>query len=544
MALGRTSSLPHPPIRAVIRSGPVERASRSSTLSIAGFVVGIAATALVASVPGSPLQPALPSGAAPGGPFAWLADLAGVDGLHGNALVAASLASVTASVVAFVFVVREAWRGTVSVKTVVILAVAAHVVVLMLPLLGSRDVYSYIAYGNIAGLHHGNPYIQTPSDFPRDAVASLVGPKWFSTPAVYGPLFTGYAAVVVRIVRALPAQIEVFRWTAAAASLATVALIATTARRVRPSRAAFAVAAFGLNPVVLFGSVASGHNDLLVALAVAAAFASMLTGRELLAVVILALATLIKVTAALPLLLLIVWCVARSPAGRRARTLVTHGGAAVAIGAVVAVPFLNVRDPTLGMVELAAHEGWLAPSRFFRRLLDALSGDTLGLVARVTFAVLLAACAVALARTVWRVGRGGGDVTTVDAAVKLGAAWGWSLLLVMLLGPILLPWYVAWALPLAWMVPRVPRLVLLGTSVSLGVSQWTAEPGRYPGAYDANVLIGHYVITPVVIGLLGWLILDGWRRWRAGLPASDEQGDAEPAGDQGGDRGARAAGER
>ena len=44
----------------------------------------------------------------------------------------------------------------------------------------------------------------------------------------------------------------------------------------RPARAAFAVAAFGLNPVVLFQSVASGHNDLLVALAVAGAFALVL----------------------------------------------------------------------------------------------------------------------------------------------------------------------------------------------------------------------------------------------------------------------------
>ena len=410
----------------------------------------------------------------------------------------------------------------------------------------SRDVYSYIAYGNIAGLHHANPYVQTPADFPHDAVAVLVGPKWFSTPAVYGPLFTSYASIVVRVAHDLETQVDVFRWTAALASLGTTGLIATTVRRVWPSRAAFAVAAFGLNPVVLFQSVASGHNDLLVALAVAGALALVLARRDLLAVTALALGTLVKATAALPLLLLLVWCVARAPAGRRARTLATHAGLAAVIGGVFAAPYVNLHDPTLGMLELAGHEGWLAPSRFFRRLLDGLSGDTLGVVARIAFAIALLVGVALLARMVWRAARSTDDVLTderEDAGIRLGAAWGWSLLLLMLLGPVLLPWYVTWALPLAWVLPRAPRLVLLGTSVALGLSQWTAEPARFPTAYDANVLIGHYVITPVVIAFLGWLLLDGWRRWRGGLPLHDEQEIPGAGGEERHDRRSQATGE-
>ena len=235
------------------------------------------ATALVASVPGSPLHPVLPPGVEPGGPFRWVADLVGLGDLRGSALVTASVAAVIASAVAFVFVIREAWRGIISLRTALLLAVGANVLVITLPLLVSRDVYSYIAYGTIAGLHHANPYVQTPIDFPGDPVAILVGPKWLATPAVYGPLFTGFASVVVRLVHSLHAQVEVFRWTALCACLGTIAVIATTVRRAWPARAAFAVAAFGMNPVVLFQSVASGHNDLLVALAVAGAFALVLS---------------------------------------------------------------------------------------------------------------------------------------------------------------------------------------------------------------------------------------------------------------------------
>jgi hypothetical protein len=110
-----------------------------------------------------------------------------------------------------------------------------------------------------------------------------------------------------------------------------------------------------------------------------------------------------------------------------------------------------------------------------------------------------------------------------------GAAWGWSLLGVMLLGPVLLPWYVTWAMPVAWLLPRVPRTVLIGTGVALTVSQWTSEPTVFASAYDANVLFGHYVVTPFVVGLLGWLLVDLWRRTRAGAPLEDAPRDVPTA---------------
>jgi hypothetical protein len=68
----------------------------------------------------------------------------------------------------------------------------------------------------------------------------------------------------------------------------------------------------------------------------------------------------------------------------------------------------------------------------------------------------------------------------------------------------------------------VPRTVLIGTGLALTVSQWTSEPTAFGSAYDTNLLVGHYVITPVVIGLLGWLLLDLWRRTRSGAPLEDE----------------------
>jgi hypothetical protein len=506
-------------------------------LAVVFAVAGFGLVAMVASVPASPLQPVLPGGAEASGPFRWLGALLGLDALRGSALAAASVVAVGVAAVSFLCVLREAWRGNLSLWLVVALTVAFHAALLFLPLLVSRDVFSYALYGRIAGVHGANPYVATPVDFRSDPLFAFIGPKWADTPAVYGPGFSLLSAAIARLIDGLPALITAFRAIAIAASLGTVGIVWWICRRMRPERAAFAVAILGLNPVVLFQSAGSGHNDLLVALAVAGSLALVLSRRELLATVALTLGMLVKVTAALPLLLLIVWVVARREPGERLRAFLLHAGVSGGLFLLFAGPFLQTEDPTLGMLELAGHEGWLAPSRFFRRLAQGVGsligvesvGSVLAVAVRVAFATVLLLAILLIARAVARRARDASDAVTDSEAATMGASWGWALLLLMLLGPVLLPWYVTWVLPLAWLLPRVPRTVLIGTSVALAVSQWAAEPARFPAAYDLNILVGHYLITPVVAGLLIWLVVDLRRRLGDGAPMEDERDEISPA---------------
>ena len=489
---------------------------RAAWPAVAAAVAGFLVEAVVAAVPGSPLQPILAPGAEPGGPFVWVAEAIGLDRL-GSALPVASVLGIAAGTVGFLILLRAAWRGEITMRLALGLAAAFHLAIVLLPLLISRDVYSYIAHGQIVSIHHANPYVQTPADFPSFLTRRLVGPKWVDTPSVYGPLFSFLAAGVTRAFTRLDALVDAFRLIAIAASLATTFVIGAVASRVRPSRAAFAVTAFGLNPVVLFHSAGSGHNDLLVALAIAIAAWCAVRDRTIWAVGVLTCGALIKATVFLPVLLLVVWVVWRRPRSERFRAGAMHAGAAVAIVVLVAAPFFQLHDPTLGMRELSAHEGWLAPSRFFRRVLDAISGDTLGVVARVAFALALVVAVVILVRAVARAAASG------RPPGELLGGWGWSLLALTLLGPVLLPWYLAWSLPLIWILPRVPRISLIVLSGVLSMSQWTAEPLRFPDAYDLNVLIGHYVLTPVVIGVLAWLALDLRRRRAIPLALHDDE---------------------
>src|SRR4029450_13034936 len=131
-------------------------------------------------------------------------------------------------------------------------------------------------------------------------------------------------------------------------------------------------------PLRLFPAAGSGPNDLLVALSIVTAFALLVSKREMPAVAVLTVGALIKVTAVLPLLLLLAWCAARRPPEERRRAALTHVGLSAGIAAAFALPYVQLKDPTLGMLGLAGQTGWLAPPTVIAQAVDLLSFHTLG----------------------------------------------------------------------------------------------------------------------------------------------------------------------
>jgi len=244
--------------------------------------------------------------------------------------------------------------------------------------------------------------------------------------------------------------------------------------------------------------------------------------------VILALGMSVKVTAALPLFLLIVAVFARSPRAERVVASLKVIAAAAATWLLFAIPFLQTSDPTLGMANLAGHEGWLAPSRLFRKTienalrdvgLDAVATVAAGLI-RVAFPALLAYSLYLIVRRFWRAGS---SLTFQEQ----GAGWGWALLVLMLTGPVLLPWYIVWVLPLAFLFTDVPRRAVVALSVLLAMSEVVAEPLRSPKIWEGMLIGVHYVITVGVFAVLVLLVRDLRRR------VGDGRGLSLPAGEPG-----------
>jgi hypothetical protein len=311
-------------------------------------------------------------------------------------------------------------RARARLATVAVLAALIQLAPLGAPLLLSTDAWTYWAYGRIAAVADGNPYRDTPSDFPRDAAYPHVGADWRDTTSVYGPAFTlASEPLALAAGTSADAAAWLFKTLAAGAILAAAGLAARLARR-----RAFALAFVGWNPLLALHFAGGGHNDAWMAALVVAALAAAASGRRNLAGAAWALAILVKWVAVLFLPL-------RALEARATGRRVAHLGFAVAAVAVAGLATWRYGTAWLGAFGPLARNA-NAETRFAlpHRL------EQLGLphwVAIGALAFAFAAAYVWLLREAWR-GR---------ARLGLAAA------LLLLAVPYLAPWYLAWAIPLA-----------------------------------------------------------------------------------------------
>jgi hypothetical protein len=488
--------------------------------ALAAFAAGFVLLAIVAGAQGSTLQPRLFPGAGPPEPLRAIGGWLGLDTASPAVRELAALAVSLAAIGGFLVLLREAWRGNVSLRTILWSVVIAHVaVLLMLPLLYSRDVYGYAIYGRMVSIYGVNPYVAVPRLFPSDAVYPLVAQDWIGTRSPYGPAFTLLSAAVTGVVRSPAGVVATFRLVAATASLGTTVLVAWTVGRLRRSRVAFAVALVGLNPVVLFQTVGGGHNDALIALSIAAALALVVRGHVLAAAAALTLGTLVKVPVVVPLILLVAADVSRRDAGARLRALLSHLLVVVSVSLPFVITLFRTSDPTFGLAQLVSHEGWLSPAAWVRRVLtNAASAasdpfaNAVSIGVRAASALLMGVVLIALARSLMR--RPAESVVT--EAVPLGAAWAWGLLALALLVPVFLPWYLLWLLPVAWLLPLQPRRLVIVLCAMQSVSLVVVEQALPNG--DRNVEAVLWVLAPAALILSLGAARDLVRRLRDDTP--------------------------
>jgi alpha-1,6-mannosyltransferase len=466
----------------------------------------------------------------------WLATTAGwvwLDRVGPVTLTVLSILVVAVLIGAFCVAAREAWRGRLSLRVALAAVGLSLALSIAAPLLLSRDVYSYAAYGRTLSVHHANPYDVVPSAFPADPFTPVVSREWFDTRSVYGPAFTLASGAIARgWARSPGATIAAFKVLSAAAALVAVAFAAGIARRARPGREALAVTLLGLNPVVIVHTVGGGHNDVLVAALLAAALFLGLAvldpstseeeeegrptvrpvgARALGTTALIVVAAAVKVVALLPLLAWL-WVVGRLvPRRARGRALAVHVAVAAGLSAALAAPVFAGWRSVTALANLASRQGWASGARLVARGAQAI-GRTIGgsdlatALGTIVYGAFLALFVLLL----WRVLAAPGPVSSA----YLWDSWGSSLLLFALAAPYLLPWYSVWFVPfLALMSDR--RLVLAGLAVAglLTVTGIPAEPAADPGLWRDMMVGVHYAVAPMMLAILVYVArtLGGFR---------------------------------
>jgi len=313
---------------------------------------------------------------------------------------------------------------------------------LLSPPLFSRDVFSYYVQGRVfeGGF---DPTVTGVSVIPG-WMDDGADPMWVESPTPYGPLFlliergiagfahpNGYlAAVCFRLV-----------------SLAGVALIAygvtSLARRhgIDPDRALWLGV---LNPVIVMHFISGGHNDAVMVGLVVAGMALAASQRCLWGIVAIALAMTIKPIAivALPFAGLL-WAGIGSSWVRRIRAwLLTVLVTACTVACVFLVANAGRGLVAASLSTPAGVQTWLSPTTAIGKIVGFVT-TTMGITPDISpvlstfrFIGLIAAVAI----IAWLVLRPAGR-SPVRAA-------GLALLVIVVLGPVVQPWYLLWSLPL------------------------------------------------------------------------------------------------
>ncbi len=148
------------------------------------------------------------------------------------------------------------------------LVLLAGVPLLLLPNLQSGDVYSYIAYGRIAALHGGNPFIQPPSVFGRIDPTFVGYVNWQNVASVYGPAWIYLSMVLTTIVEAINKHVITYvlayKLLAMAMHIVNGWLIWSILGQWRPQQQQWGTALYLLSPLPLVEFIGNGHNDVLM----------------------------------------------------------------------------------------------------------------------------------------------------------------------------------------------------------------------------------------------------------------------------------------
>jgi alpha-1,6-mannosyltransferase len=307
-----------------------------------------------------------------------------------------------------------------SLRAVVACILALHVIFLLGPPIGSNDMFTYLAYSRLAGLHGFNPYSHVIAQEVYDPAYLFAG--WHHLSSPYGPLFTALTYPLAWM--PLSVAFWIMKVAMTLCSLGLLALVykcATTLRR----DPRYVLAFVALNPIYFVYALGGFHNDFLMLLPAFGAILLVLKGRDRSAGALLVGSIAIKFTMGLLLPFLLV---AVKPARRRWRVI---SGVVLAAIPVIALSIAlfgasipNLQDQASYLSEFSVPN---------------VVGDIIGAGGGAPWLLHVADAALVVI-VLWLLFRSRGDWISRT---------GWAVFALILSLAWVQPWYLIWLAPLA-----------------------------------------------------------------------------------------------
>jgi alpha-1,6-mannosyltransferase len=372
----------------------------------------------------------------------------------------------------------------------------------------SRDVFSYAAQGEMMS-HHINPYMYGPGTIGSGQFVNPVDGLWKNTPAPYGPLFlmvdgwfaslSGHSAVITVLFLRLLSVVGV------GLIAYCVPMLARVYGRDPGSAFVFAV----LNPLTLLALIGGAHNDAIMVGLLLAGVTAAKYKHPVIGVILCTFAAAIKVPAAMGIIY-VAWDWAGPGVDWRQRVRPVVKTAVIALMVMAALSLISglgwgwiANLGTPGTVR-----SWMAPATAVGLVLSGSLhvigvGVSLGGVLTVT-------------RLLGLLGAAGIAVYCLRHYERMGMlrALGISMLMFVLLGPVVQPWYLTWGIIL--MAPIVTGRM---RTLALALSMVAPFIGLTGGASLLNQLVHTNPVSMVLAVAVLWgvamLPLGGWTTsWR------------------------------
>ncbi|MDA8278239.1 MAG: polyprenol phosphomannose-dependent alpha 1,6 mannosyltransferase MptB [Actinomycetota bacterium] len=345
-------------------------------------------------------------------------------------------------------IVRAVVAKSVTTKFLLVTSLWWFIPLLIAGPLFSRDVYSYAAIGEMVS-RHISPYLYGPNILGATPYLNTVDPFWGNAPAPYGPLFlwiagasavlSGHDAfVTMLILRALSIGVVI-----------AIAAVAMKVAKIAGYDPKLALVLVGMNPIFVYHLASSAHNDAIMMLGLALGVWAFKRNHHYLATFAITAGASVKVP-------VIVAVAAIAFLSTPERNLVSKIVPAIKHGAVMIA--------TLAGFTVASGVGWgwihnlstpgtvvspAVPTTIVAAWLSRFVGlfgihGSFGLLLTLFRGLGLLLAALITLYLVYNI-----------STLGFEKAVGLSLLAVVLLGPVIQPWYITWGLMVLAMKPTI-----------------------------------------------------------------------------------------